>query len=63
MLPWIVLAIILAVLGAILTIAWWRVGDQWADEEHRRFKSSDGQDTSAHTVIPNFHRDDTSPPA
>ncbi|MBX3322299.1 MAG: hypothetical protein KF757_04860 [Phycisphaeraceae bacterium] len=61
MVPWIVLAIVLSVLGAILTIVWWRVGDQWADEEHRRFKSNHGPDNTTHTVIPNFRRDDTPP--
>ncbi|MFT5424133.1 MAG: hypothetical protein ACI89L_001926 [Phycisphaerales bacterium] len=39
-----VLSILLVPLIIIGTLAWWRIGDQWADNEHKRFK-----DKSAHT--------------
>ncbi len=34
---WIITALI-AVLGVPFTLWWWKVGDQWADAEHKRFK-------------------------
>jgi hypothetical protein len=34
---WIITALI-AVLGVPFTLWWWKVGDQWADTEHKRFK-------------------------
>lgn len=38
MLGWIIFALVLAVVGGVLTIIWWRVGDIWADEENKRFR-------------------------
>lgn len=32
------LSALLAVLLGIGTLAWWRVGDNWADSEHKKFK-------------------------
>ncbi len=67
MVPWIILSLVLCVVGAVLTIIWWRVGDIWADEEHKRFKGSDDSETaSGATVIKSFDspaHDDGDPPS
>lgn len=39
MLWWIVVSVILAVSLGLGTLAWWWVGDQWADAERKRFSS------------------------
>lgn len=39
MLGWIVLGLLLGVGLVIGTVLWWRVGDQWADGEHKKFAS------------------------
>ena len=36
MLGWLIGGFVLAVLGVLITLVWWRMGDQWADEEHKR---------------------------
>lgn len=57
MLPWIVFSIILCVVGAVLTIIWWRVGDIWADEENKRFKTKErGEPGDGATIIRGFHQ-------
>lgn len=33
-----ILAVLIAVLGVPFTLWWWKIGDRWADEEHKRFK-------------------------
>ena len=33
---WIVMALVI-VLSVPVTLAWWKIADRWADEEHRRF--------------------------
>lgn len=38
----IVLTVIIAVLTAIITLVWWKVGDQWADEEYKKFGHGGG---------------------
>ena len=43
MLGWIIFSVILAIIAAVLTIVWWRVGDIWADEEHKRFRGGDDE--------------------
>ncbi|GJM19816.1 MAG: hypothetical protein DHS20C14_20290 [Phycisphaeraceae bacterium] len=50
MLWWVVFIVVLIVALTVLTLAWWRIGDQWADAEHKRFgpKAADRQ---APTVI------------
>lgn len=51
MVGWLIFAACLAVVGSLLTLLWWRVGDQWADEEHRRFRSGgDGGSQGAQVV-------------
>ena len=32
------LSALLAILLGIGTLAWWRVGDNWADAEHKKFQ-------------------------
>ena len=39
MLGWIIFTAVLLIALAIGTLAWWRIGDQWADAEHKRFAS------------------------
>jgi len=34
----IVLSVLLVPLIIVGTLAWWRIGDHWADNEHKRFK-------------------------
>lgn len=46
MLGWLIGGLVLAVFGMLLTLVWWRVGDQWADEEHKRLPTR-GRNTSA----------------
>lgn len=38
----IVLTVIVAILTAIITLIWWKVGDQWADEEYKKFGHGGG---------------------
>ena len=35
----VILTVVIAILTAIITLIWWKVGDQWADEEHKKFGS------------------------
>jgi hypothetical protein len=59
--PWILLAVVLSVVGGVLTLVWWRVGDQWADEEHRRFHAGSSESQAAQ-VVKDFSKVDTPPP-
>jgi len=34
---WIILSVVLAFGAGIGTLVWWKVGDQWADAEHKKF--------------------------
>ena len=61
MLKWLILSIILAIITGVLTIIWWRVGDIWADEEHKRFKAGDEHHPSGATVIRGFDKPETKP--
>jgi hypothetical protein len=38
----IVLTVVVAILTAIVTLIWWKVGDQWADEEYKKFGHGGG---------------------
>jgi hypothetical protein len=42
MLMWIVLGLVIAVVTVVFTLIWWKVGDQWADEEYKRFGHGGG---------------------
>lgn len=51
---WLIFAAVGSVIGAILTLVWWRIGDQWADEEHKRFQSDDRTRQEGAQVIRGF---------
>ncbi|MBL4592150.1 MAG: hypothetical protein JKY96_09350 [Phycisphaerales bacterium] len=51
MLLWIVLAILLALITSVFTLVWWWIGDQWANEEHKKFKHTKDLKTSEHTRV------------
>jgi flagellar basal body-associated protein FliL len=51
MLPWIILGIVLAVLTTGITLVWWWVGDQWANEEYKKFGHGGGAKRSEHTKV------------
>lgn len=55
MLGWIIGGIVLAIGAAVITIAWWRLGDQWADDEYKKFGHGGGRprrdDADRPTVI------------
>lgn len=61
---WILGGFLLAVGAAVITLAWWKVGDQWADDEYKKFGHGGGkarQEGPAPTVIKTT-QDDRSPP-
>lgn len=41
MVGWTVFCVVLLVVLTLLTVAWWKIGDQWADAEHKRFGPKD----------------------
>lgn len=43
-------AILALIVGSVFVIIWWKVADQWADEEHKRFKDK-ADDGPAPTVV------------
>ncbi len=52
MLGWIVLGVILAIVTAAITLIWWWVGDQWADDEYKKFGHGGGaRPVSEHTRV------------
>lgn len=64
MVVWIIGGFILAVGAAAITIAWWKIGDQWADDEYKKFGHGGGkprQEGTAPTVIRSTP-DEPSPP-
>lgn len=64
MVVWIIGGFILAVGAAAITIAWWKIGDQWADDEYKKFGHGGGQprqEGPAPTIIKSTP-DETSPP-
>ena len=40
---WIIGGFILAVGAAVITLAWWKLGDQWADDEYKKFGHGGGR--------------------
>lgn len=51
---WTEILVISAVTGVLLvfgTLAWWKVGDQWVSEEHRRFKKVEKKPLSGKVVV------------
>jgi len=58
MLMWILLGVLIAVLTGVVTLIWWKVGDQWADEEYKKFGHGGGAPKGpAPTVIASFDSD------
>ena len=51
---WISIALT-GILGVPFVLLWWRLADQWADSEHKRFKVE--TDTRERVVIKNVDRD------
>ncbi len=41
MLGWVLFTLLVLVVLTVLTLAWWKIGDQWADGEHKRFGPKD----------------------
>jgi hypothetical protein len=41
MVGWFLVAAVLGVGLTVGTIAWWRIGDQWADSEHKKFHAKE----------------------
>lgn len=39
---WLIGGLVLAVGAGVFTIVWWKVGDQWADAEYKRFGHGGG---------------------
>ena len=42
MVIWISLGLFIGIVTAIFTLVWWKVGDQWADEEYKKFGHGGG---------------------
>ena len=58
---WLVMAVILALGAGFGTLIWWRVGDQWADAEHKKFGSRQTRSRAdAPKVIQGFDEQDQS---
>lgn len=38
----VILTVIIAVITAAVTLVWWKVGDQWADDEYKKFGHGGG---------------------
>lgn len=52
---WIVGAVLLAAFAGGFTILWWKLGDQWADAEYKKFGHGGGAPKGdAPEVITNF---------
>jgi hypothetical protein len=50
---WIIL-IVIAVLGPAFTFWWWKLADQWADAEHRRFKPKAPDPEETRVIVTGF---------
>ncbi len=54
---WLIGGLLLAVGAGVFTLLWWKVGDQWADAEYKRFGhggGSPGSSAGETTVIRDF---------
>jgi hypothetical protein len=59
MLIWISLGLVIALVTFVVTIVWWKVGDQWADDEYKKFgHGGGGPKGPAPTVINDFDSND-----
>jgi len=64
MFPWYVwlgLGLVVFVFATFFTFIWWKIGDQWADAEYKKFGHGGGGpvDTSQATVISGFDSEET----
>jgi len=56
----VILTLIIAILTAVITLVWWKVGDQWADEEYKKFGHGGGAPKGPPpTVIKDFEAERT----
>lgn len=52
----VILTVIVAILTAIITMIWWKVGDQWANDEYKKFgHGGGGPKGPPPTVIKDFN--------
>ncbi len=42
MVVWVSLGLFIGLMTAFFTLIWWKVGDQWADEEYKKFGHGGG---------------------
>lgn len=52
---WVIAGFALALGAAVITLAWWKLGDQWADDEYKKFGHGGGRPRAENdhpTVIP-----------
>lgn len=42
---WVIMGILLTVFTGVITLIWWWVGDQWADDEYKKFGHGGGART------------------
>ncbi|MEQ8769140.1 MAG: hypothetical protein RIB60_01370 [Phycisphaerales bacterium] len=52
MLGWVLFTLLVLVVLTVLTLAWWKIGDQWADGEHKRFGPKDVDRQRPRTITP-----------
>ncbi len=54
----VILAVVIAVITAVVTLVWWKVGDQWADDEYKKFAHGGGAPKGpSPTVVDDFEPD------
>ncbi|MCW5775226.1 MAG: hypothetical protein KIS87_02095 [Phycisphaeraceae bacterium] len=51
----IVTTVVIAVLGVPFILLWWKIADQWADEEHKRFGRTKPPEGPAPRVVHGFN--------
>lgn len=60
MVVWISLGLFIGLMTAFFTLVWWKVGDQWADEEYKKFGHGGGAPKGPPPkVISNFEDEPT----
>ncbi len=59
---WLAGGLVLAIGAGVFTVVWWKVGDQWADAEYKRFGhggGGPGSGNEAPKVIRGFEEDES----
>ncbi|MCL4740781.1 MAG: hypothetical protein KJZ54_01105 [Phycisphaerales bacterium] len=59
----IVTTVVVAVLGVPFILLWWKIADQWADEEHKRFGRTKAPEGPAPRVVRGFDSPASADPA